>query len=365
MSDGSTTQPPPEHRPPGWQAPAEPARTWPVAPVGHAPPPYGAPPVGYAAPMHPARPVYKPGTIPLRPLTLSDMFSGATETIRRNPKATLGVAAVVLTAFLALPTLATLAWGLVEGFGSELDPADELTGVRPEDIGLIISLIGGALLGWLATVVLTGMVVHVVEHAARGEKLTAGAAWRLTRPRIWRLVGLAVLSLVLPLLVWVPVVLLIVLTALASGVAAVLVGIVAVLGGILLMAFVYIRWFQLAAASMVLEERGVFSSMGRSWQLSRGAFWRIFGIALLTLLVTQIAAQFLSFPLGLLSVVGTLIWPGTMAEIMVQLLTQNVAQVVAGSLTTPFSASVAALLYLDQRIRKEGYDIELISGAHR
>jgi hypothetical protein len=307
--------------------------------------------------------VYKPGTIPLRPLTLSDMFSGATETIRRNPRATIGIAAVVLTLFLALPMAGTLAWGLVEGFGSTIAPTDELDSTRPEDVGLLVSLIGGALLAWVATAVLTGMVVHVVERAARGQKLSAGDAWRLTRRRLWRLLALALLSLVVPLLVWVPIVLLIVAAALASGPAGILVGIVGVLGGIALMAFVYIRWFQLAPASMVLEQRGVLSSMGRSWQLTRNAFWRVFGIAALTLVVTQIAAQFLAFPFGILGAVGSLVWPGTMAEIMVMLLSQNVAQVVAGSLTTPFSASMGALLYLDQRIRKEGFDIELISGG--
>ena len=72
-------------------------------------------------PVHHARPVYKPGTIPLRPLTLSDMFSGATETIRRNPRATIGIAAVVLTLFLALPMAGTLACGLL-GIREKLQP---------------------------------------------------------------------------------------------------------------------------------------------------------------------------------------------------------------------------------------------------
>ena len=35
--------------------------------------------------------------------------------------------------------------------------------------------------------------------------------------------------------------------------------------------------------------------------------------------------------------------------------------IVSGALITPFSAAVAALQYLDQRIRKEGYDIQLIA----
>ena len=42
---------------------------------------------------------------------------------------------------------------------------------------------------------------------------------------------------------------------------------------------------------------------------------------------------------------------------------QNLALIVSRALTTPFSAAVAALQYLDQRIRKEGYDIQLIAQA--
>ena len=38
----------------------------------------------------------KPGIIPLRPLTLSDIFNGAVGYIRANPKATLGLTAIVV-----------------------------------------------------------------------------------------------------------------------------------------------------------------------------------------------------------------------------------------------------------------------------
>ncbi len=46
----------------------------------------------------------KPGVIPLRPLSLSDIFNGAVGYIRANPKATLGftTVVVVITEVLAL-----------------------------------------------------------------------------------------------------------------------------------------------------------------------------------------------------------------------------------------------------------------------
>ena len=54
---------------------------------------YGAPAGGWAPP--PQAP--KPGVIPLRPIGVGEILDGSFTSIRRNPKATLGIAAVVLT----------------------------------------------------------------------------------------------------------------------------------------------------------------------------------------------------------------------------------------------------------------------------
>lgn len=387
MTDGSNAPDPgaPQQRPPGWQPPQEPTRTWtaPAAPPppppppsqgyppppaypGYPPPPYGQQPPPYGQqpyqPLHQARPVYKPGTIPLRPLGVGDMFSGSIETIRRNPKATLGVAAVVLTGFMLIPFLGTLAWGAVQGFGSRITDSSASSDLQPEDVGLIITTFGGTVLSWLATVVLTGMIVHVVEHAARGQKLSAGDAWRLTKPRVWRLLALSVLTLLVPLVViWLPLALVVLVAYLAAPTAGLVVGVLGGLAGLVVMVYLYIRWFQLAAANVVLEQRNCFAAMRRSWELTRGQFWRVFGITLLTGLVAGVAGQFLTVPFGIVGGVAAAVWPDTLMGVLVALLAQNVAVVVSGALTTPFSAAVSALLYLDQRIRKEGYDIQLIA----
>ena len=59
----------------------------------------GYPPPGYqfGHPGYPPQPMaLQPGVIPLRPLTLGDIFNGAIRYIRANPKATLGLTAAVV-----------------------------------------------------------------------------------------------------------------------------------------------------------------------------------------------------------------------------------------------------------------------------
>src|SRR6267154_1661448 len=91
--------PPSGYPPPGYQGPPPPAYQG-YPPPGYPPP--GYPPPGYGPP--PVAPAIKPGVIPLRPLSLSDIFNGAVAYIRANPKATLGLTAIVVvtTQVLAL-----------------------------------------------------------------------------------------------------------------------------------------------------------------------------------------------------------------------------------------------------------------------
>src|SRR5579859_4186707 len=76
-------------------------------PQDQAPPPYGSP--GYGPSLPPvgggwAAPAPMPGGVPLRPLGVGDILSGAFTLIRRNPVATLGLAAIVETASAVVTT---------------------------------------------------------------------------------------------------------------------------------------------------------------------------------------------------------------------------------------------------------------------
>ena len=73
-------------------------------------------------------------------------------------------------------------------------------------------------------------------------------------------------------------------------------------------------------------------------------------------------AGILTTPFSLVALFGGLLvdesWAG-----LVYVLATYVGLVLTQALTTPFTSAVVALQYVDQRIRKEGFDIELISAS--
>ena len=115
--------------PPGWTAPSAgpPTRpaTDPALRDGSGPAPYSQ-----------QRAAHKPGAIPLRPLSLGDMYDAAFKIIRFNPRATVGSAVLVAAVAMAIPVLATAALGAALDLsmtneltaGSADDPSAPLTG---------------------------------------------------------------------------------------------------------------------------------------------------------------------------------------------------------------------------------------------
>ncbi len=312
---------------------------------------------------------HKPGIVPLRPLRLGDMYDGAFAALRRNPRAMIGIAAVVMTWFLLLPTLASVLMALA---GELTGPFDEgmftppPAGGEPEAPAFPSSMLlvyAGQLLAALAVLVVTGLVVHVVAQAVLGHKVTSGEAWAAVRGRILRLLGLTLLTWLIVLVPMVLVVGIAVTLALAvDPVAGVLVGVGLGLGAVVAMTWFYVRYAVLAPAALILERLGVVASLRRAAALTRGQWWRVFGIVLLTQLVAGFASSLLSMPFSMAGMFGFLVvseeWSG-----LVYVLGTYLGMLVSYSLATPFTAAVTVLQYLDQRIRKEGYDVELIAGA--
>lgn len=110
--------------------------------------------------------------------------------------------------------------------------------------------------------------------------------------------------------------------------------------------FVFKRYFALPM-TVLFEDNSVGTAMTRSRKLSDGNGTRIFaligGVVLFTLLVALTLGQTItSLSHGAVAAVATVVLIATI---------------------TPFSTIVATLLYYDIRIRREGYDIELMTQA--
>lgn len=314
-------------------------------PQGHGFPSGPPPSWQHVAPEHVAR-MYQPGVIPLRPLGLGDIFGGSISTMRRNPEATLGMAVIVLAGFLVPSLLLSLGVQFI----SAIDP----------DTAAIIGLFIPTLVSFLATLVLSGFVMYVVSEAALGDKVGLGATWRAVRGRILALIGVTLLtSLAFGAVITVGATVLIFAIVMADTVFIVF-GVIGFLLSILTSIWIAVRLL-LAPAPVVLERSGPISAIRRSWRLTSGRqFWRILGISLLAQLLAGIIGAILSQPIQLIVVfVGGALFGDAQAMTAALIFGQHLSQFLVGAVVTPFSAGVTALLYLDQRIRREALDITM------
>jgi hypothetical protein len=92
----------------------------------------------------------------------------------------------------------------------------------------------------------------------------------------------------------------------------------------------------------------------------------VFGIQLLGGIIAAVIAavialpfQFIGTALGVATANGD---PAAITSLPV-LLISAIGAIIATTLTTPFQAGVSGLLYVDQRMRREGFDIELQRAA--
>ncbi len=323
---------------------------------------YGRGPAGGAGVRGPQRVLlstsHKPGIISLRPMSLGDVVDGAVKHIRRNPGPVLSASLLVL-ALSAVPALLLAAAGARGSWYTDVGAQAVL------DQGAFFALVLVFGVGF-ASLVLGGALSYSVGEAALGRRPGLSEMWSATRPRLPALLGLAGL---LTLALAVPVLLLVLLIALATGtdslLAAVLVGLV---GGLAVAAWSVLLTARtsLAGAAVVLERRGPVQALSRSWALTRRAFWRcllrLFVVGMLGTLVFWVVQLPL---LAVSSLVGALFPLTPSLDTLVSALGLAVATLLAAAIVVPFAAGATSLLYVDQRMRTEGFDLVLQRAARR
>lgn len=306
---------------------------------------------------------YLPGfsagnVIPLRPLSLIDIFNGAVAYVRTNPKATLGLATVVVLASQII-TLA-LQVGPLSALG-EFDST--LQGEGPS-AGTLAAFATGGFVGFvvttLASLLLSGMLTVVIGRSVFGGAITIGEAWRRLRGRLPALIGLTALQALALVVVAGGVVVVIVgagalsgrLAALAVGMPLVLLALVGVLYGSTVLLF--------APAVIVLEQRGIVDAVKRSFTLVNKDFWRVFGIWVLATIVAAVMAWGVGAPFNVAGQTMSMVAETpTVPALILSAIGAAIGQIV----TAPFNAGVVVLLYADRRFRAEAFDLMLQTGA--
>jgi hypothetical protein len=218
--------------------------------------------------------------------------------------------------------------------------------------------IGAAAVIVVATLVISSMAsaicFKVVGDSYLGHPTTAGSALRFALHRFGSVLWLSFIALMAYVAIWV----LPVLVFLALALTHVTVG--AVLAGILLFggALVTTVWFwvsaQVAIPSLMLEGYRGTKAIRRALGLVRGNWWRSFGaLFLMTLLTSVVSGIFVA----VFAAVTASLKNNAAASVAFNFVIRTITYIAI----TPVVGSLLVVLSVDLRVRKEGYDIQLLA----
>lgn len=261
---------------------------------------------------------------------------------------------MVLTALALLVPLAVLTGVLSYLLGEQSATASASTSTElTASLGSIALFVLGWLVQGLAELALT---FHALA-ALRDEPMAPGQAISAARGRIGSWLGNAILrALVIVGLVAGPTLLAVLLAFVAGDSPGVAVGLlclfaIAMLAVVVVALVLQTRWI-VSTPSLVVEHLGATGALGRSWSLTKGKFWRSFGV---TLVLGLIGLVVLSVPAYVIQAVAmfaterTTLWSAVGTSF----------GTVLSSLFVPLSAATYVVLYYDLRVRRENLDLDL------
>lgn len=189
---------------------------------------------------------------------------------------------------------------------------------------LTLSLV---MIGLFANQLCQGALVKSVAGSYLGDNVSVGQAYRFVLPKILTLIWAAILVML------------------------------AIFGGTLLLiipGIIFGLWLVLTSQIVVLENLKATKAMGRSKALVKGSLGKVFALGFVAILITGIVSYIFQYGAGLVvrSMEMTLTSKLTAVQIM---------GLVGTVLTTPITAAAFILLYYDMRIRKEGFDLEMLA----
>ena len=304
--------------------------------------------------------VAQPGIIPLRPLTVGELFNGAFQAVRVNPQTMFGFAFAIMAVV-----------GLVQAFFASSSTSSLTRALSSGDTNDLVYSLGNSMgsfvtsgLTLLATAFLSGMLALTVWDAVLGRKSSPTDAWHRFSPRFVPvllatfLIGIIefVAIVVILLVFMIPFVLVVVNAASARSYDSASAGIGGAFAIIFLMivaliviaCFLTVK-FAFTSSAVVLEGLGPVDAMKRSWSLSKGSFWRILGRIWLIGIVTGLISAVLG------GIVGAILGVGAAAADSVGMLVAFSAFLSAllSAVVIPVQSSFYTLMYLDERMRKE------------
>jgi hypothetical protein len=145
-----------------------------------------------------------------------------------------------------------------------------------------------------------------------------------------------------------------------ANVGLAIVSILGMVGLVLLLVvaslLIYVRLL-LSTQAIVLEGHGPLEGLKRSWRLVGQSFWRTLGIVVLVFVFAYIISLIVQLPaLAVLALTGAMFSNITLYQ-TINVLVAYLVMI----LILPLQFTIFTLLYYDLRVRKEGYDMEMLA----
>jgi len=239
-----------------------------------------------------------------------------------------------------------------------------------------IALVAGGHI--LSLIVMGGASRNLVTHLLWGEPVLARTTYAAVRSRFWSLLGatlLVVLWLGLATMVastagyFIGIFLVIAVVFLSQVAPVWLSVIVGIAGGLAALAVSLWLFFFMAGKVayvpqvLLVEGKSIFESISRSFSLARGNVRRLMAMTFFITFATYSALMILVVPLGwygYLNGVKPEPWNATEWPVWYAI-GYSVLEPLSSILLAPVWMLGMSLLYVDERVRHEGYDIELMA----
>jgi hypothetical protein len=281
----------------------------------------------------------------LRPSSLGEILDRTAQMYRSHFLLYFGIAAVSYAGILVLGLLADLM------FSSRAHTNPRAYAGLSVGVGIVI-----ALLTILPVAIAMAAVMHAVARNYLGQACTIREAYANVGRRWYRYILILVAMdtyAVLPIAVLVGVV----------AAASVLLpggtsrGVVIVLMVIMMLAGVFgafwwlLRW-ALSVPASLMENLTVHRALKRSSVLTKGGIGRIFVMLLLVAAVMMVIQYAIQIPMFIL------LWKSRGVPTLTTQIAASFGSTLSGAFVLPIYSIALTLFYYDQRIRKEGYDVE-------
>ena len=281
--------------------------------------------------------------LPLRQMGIGELIDAAVKLYRRDWLALIGIVAFVL-----VPATFAQFWitqSLVGPITTTAAPSNEAVVQF-----FVVTLIFFAIQFLIVQPFLVAAITRAAADVYLGERVSIGRTYRYALSRLPAILWITILTALAAIVVFLPGAILLFIGVALGDAAAILLLIV---GGILMIVAPVIAFIRLSLGPpvVVVEDVRGTGAIRRSWRLTRGHFWRLFALLILSTLIGGVALLIITIPTeAIAAIIGPGGWP-----------VSALGSTLASVLITPFSVLIIVLFYFDMRIRKEGFDIEVMA----